>query len=89
MATETLSRNEIDNACRTLAVKTLSIDVEKYHQAITKVTDCIEAIDMLAYRLKGDRGMSMLLRSVNENLGPAAFDLRATGKALGIELESV
>ena len=85
MAIETLTPNEVSNPVRTLAVMTLKIDVEKYDRSIQTIVGCIEEIDVMAYFPKADRRTKRLLKSLNNRLAGAAFDLMATGKALGIE----
>lgn len=86
MATETLSRNEIDNACRTLAIRTLGVDLESYGRAMIDAIECREALALLIAQLTGrDRGLALLLRGIDAHLESVADEFRVTGRAMGIE----
>lgn len=86
MATETLTRDEIDNAGRTLAIRTLGIDLESYKQAIVDAIECKAALALLIDQLTDrDRGLALLLRGVDAHLESVADELRVTGRAMGIE----
>lgn len=86
MATETLSRNEIDNAARTLAIRTLGIDVDAYRRAINDAVECMEATALLSASLKqGDRGLALLLDGIRGRLELVSEELNITGRAMGIE----
>ncbi len=86
MATETLSLNEIDNACRTLAVRTLKIDLESYGQAMVDAIECREALALLIGQLTSrHKGLALLLRGIDGHLATVADELIVTGRAMGIE----
>ena len=86
MATETLSRNQIDNAARTLAIRTLGIDIDTYRQAMNDAVECMEATALLAANLThGDRGLALLLDGIRGRLELVAEELSITGRAMGIE----
>lgn len=86
MATETLSRNQIDNAARTLAIRTLGIDIDTYRQAMNDAVECREALALLIDQLTvRDRGLALLLRGIDAHLESVADEFRVTGRAMGIE----
>lgn len=86
MATETLSLNEIDNAGRTLAVRTLGIDLESYEQAMIDAMDCRAALALLIDQVSGlDKGMALLMRGIAGHFESVTDELRVTGRAMGIE----
>ena len=86
MATETLSRNKIDNAARTLAIRTLGIDIDTYRQAMNDAVECMEAAALLSASLvRGDRGLALLLDGIRGRLELVSEELNITGRAMGIE----
>ena len=69
MATETLSRNEIDNAARTL-------DAVECMEATALLS---------ASLARGDRGLALLLDGIRGRLELVSEELNLTGLAMGIE----
>jgi len=82
MSTDSLSRSEIENACRTLAVRTLGIDPEGVKQAATDAADCRAALQVCAD--SAEAGLALLLRSIAQTLEIVQEQLDHTARTLGV-----